>query len=44
MSRIADDFMRMAFVVSHDRWFLDRIHTHLIVFENDSVAKIYLGN
>ena len=31
-------------VVSHDRWFLDRICTHLIVFEGDSVAKMYLGN
>jgi ABC-type polysaccharide/polyol phosphate transport system ATPase subunit len=31
-------------VVSHDRWFLDSICTHLIVFEGDSQAKMYLGN
>jgi ATPase subunit of ABC transporter with duplicated ATPase domains len=30
--------------VSHDRWFLDRICTHLIVFEGDSAAKMYIGN
>jgi sulfate-transporting ATPase len=33
-----------ALVVSHDRWFLDRIWTHLIVFEGDSIAKMYIGN
>jgi ATPase subunit of ABC transporter with duplicated ATPase domains len=33
-----------ALVVSHDRWFLDCICTHLIVFEGDSVAKMYIGN
>ena len=39
-----DEFAGTALVVSHDRWFLDRICTHLIVFEGDSVAKMYLGN
>jgi ATPase subunit of ABC transporter with duplicated ATPase domains len=34
----------VALVVSHDRWFLDRICTHLVVFEEDSVAKMYIGN
>jgi sulfate-transporting ATPase len=39
-----EEFAGTALVVSHDRWFLDRICTHLIVFEDDSVAKMYLGN
>ncbi len=39
-----DEFAGTALVVSHDRWFLDRICTHLIVFEGDSQAKMYLGN
>jgi translation initiation factor RLI1 len=38
------EFAGVALVVSHDRWFLDRICTHLIVFEGDAVAKMYLGN
>ncbi|GMV34636.1 MAG: energy-dependent translational throttle protein EttA [Chloroflexota bacterium] len=38
------EFAGTALVVSHDRWFLDRICTHLIVFEDDSIAKMYLGN
>jgi len=39
-----EEFAGTAIVVSHDRWFLDRICTHLIVFEGDSVAKMYIGN
>ena len=39
-----EEFAGTAIVVSHDRWFLDRICTHLIVFEGDSTAKMYLGN
>src|SRR5512143_3561872 len=39
-----DDFAGTAMVVSHDRWFLDRICTHLVVFEGESIAKMYLGN
>ncbi|GIK08038.1 MAG TPA: energy-dependent translational throttle protein EttA [Anaerolineales bacterium] len=38
------EFAGVALVVSHDRWFLDRICTHLIVFEDDSQAKMYIGN
>ena len=38
------EFAGTALVVSHDRWFLDRICTHLIVFEGDSQAKMYIGN
>lgn len=39
-----EEFAGTALVVSHDRWFLDRICTHLVVFEGDSVAKMYVGN
>ncbi len=39
-----DEFAGTALVVSHDRWFLDRICTHIIAFEGDSQAKMYLGN
>jgi len=39
-----EEFAGVAIVVSHDRWFLDRICTHIIAFEGDSVAKMYLGN
>jgi ATP-binding cassette ChvD family protein len=39
-----NEFAGVALVVSHDRWFLDRICTHLIVYEGDSVAKMYIGN
>src|SRR5215216_3961484 len=39
-----DEFAGTAMVVSHDRWFLDRICTHIVAFEGDSQAKMYLGN
>jgi sulfate-transporting ATPase len=39
-----EEFAGCAVVVSHDRWFLDRICTHIIAFEGDSQAKMYLGN
>jgi len=39
-----EEFAGVVVVVSHDRWFLDRICTHIIAFEGDSVAKMYLGN
>ena len=38
------EFAGTALVVSHDRWFLDRICTHLIVFEDDSQATMHIGN
>jgi ATPase subunit of ABC transporter with duplicated ATPase domains len=31
-------------VISHDRWFLDRIATHVLAFEGDSEARWYEGN
>jgi len=39
-----ENFAGCAVVVSHDRWFLDRITTHILVFEGDSQAHLYLGN
>lgn len=39
-----EEFAGCVIVVSHDRWFLDRICTHIIAFEGDSIAKMYLGN
>ena len=31
-------------VISHDRWFLDRICTHLLIFEGDSKVNFFTGN
>jgi ATP-binding cassette ChvD family protein len=39
-----EEFAGVVVVVSHDRWFLDRICTHIVSFEGDSQAKMYLGN
>ncbi|THB64716.1 MAG: energy-dependent translational throttle protein EttA [Spirochaetaceae bacterium] len=33
-----DNFAGSAMVISHDRWFLDRVGTHLLVFEDDGVV------
>ena len=39
-----DDFAGCAVVVSHDRWFLDRICTHILSFEGDSKVVFYEGS
>ncbi len=39
-----EDFAGCAVVVSHDRWFLDRICTHILAFEGESTARLFLGN
>ena len=39
-----DDFAGSAIVVSHDRWFLDRICTHILAFEEDGAVRWSLGN
>jgi energy-dependent translational throttle protein EttA len=31
-------------VISHDRWFLDRIATHILAFEGDSQVRFFQGN
>lgn len=38
------DFAGCAVVISHDRYFLDRVCTHILAFEGDSVTKWYEGN
>ena len=39
-----DDFAGSAIVVSHDRWFLDRICTHILAFEEDGGVRWFVGN
>jgi energy-dependent translational throttle protein EttA len=39
-----ENFAGCAVVVSHDRWFLDRICTHILAFEGDSQARLFMGN
>jgi sulfate-transporting ATPase len=38
------DFAGCVVVISHDRWFLDRVATHLLVFEGDSRVRWFEGN
>ncbi len=38
------NFAGCAVVVSHDRWFLDRIATHILAFEGDSNVVWFNGN
>ena len=38
------DFAGCAVVISHDRWFLDRIATHILAFEGDSRVVWFEGN
>ena len=39
-----ENFAGCAVVVSHDRWFLDRIATHILAFEGDSQVYFFEGN
>jgi ATPase subunit of ABC transporter with duplicated ATPase domains len=39
-----DAFPGCAVVISHDRWFLDRIATHVLAFEGDSLVRWFEGN
>ncbi len=39
-----DSFPGCAVVISHDRWFLDRIATHILAFEGDSQVRFFEGN
>lgn len=38
------NFPGCVFVISHDRWFLDRIATHILAYEGDSKVEFYYGN
>jgi ATPase subunit of ABC transporter with duplicated ATPase domains len=39
-----DQFAGCAVVISHDRWFLDRVATHILAFEGDSQVKYFEGS
>jgi sulfate-transporting ATPase len=38
------EFAGSVLVISHDRWFLDRIATHILAFEGDSHVEFFVGN
>jgi len=38
------DFAGCAVIISHDRWFLDRVATHILAFEGDSHVEWFAGN
>ncbi len=39
-----EDFAGCAVIISHDRWFLDRIATHILAFEGESQVYWFEGN
>jgi ATPase subunit of ABC transporter with duplicated ATPase domains len=39
-----EQFAGCAIVISHDRWFLDRIATHILAFEGESKVNFFDGN
>ena len=39
-----ENFAGCAVIISHDRWFLDRIATHILAFEGDSHVEWFEGN
>lgn len=39
-----DDFAGCAVIISHDRWFLDRVATHILAFEGDSTVYYFEGS
>ncbi|MEX0757471.1 MAG: energy-dependent translational throttle protein EttA, partial [Acidimicrobiia bacterium] len=39
-----EDFPGCVIVISHDRWFLDRIATHILAFEGNSAVRFFPGN
>lgn len=44
LERALEDFAGCAVIISHDRWFLDRIATHILAFEGDSRVEWFEGN
>jgi len=44
LEQALENFAGCAIVVSHDRWFLDRICTHILAFSGESQAHLFLGN
>jgi len=39
-----ENFGGCAIIISHDRWFLDRVATHILAFEGDSQARWFIGS
>jgi len=39
-----ENFAGCAVIISHDRWFLDRVATHILAFEGDSQVRFFNGN
>lgn len=39
-----ENFAGCAVVVSHDRWFLDRISTHILALGHEGKPRLFLGN
>ena len=39
-----ENFAGCVLVISHDRWFIDRLATHILAFEDDAVVKFFEGN
>ncbi|MDP2136872.1 MAG: energy-dependent translational throttle protein EttA, partial [Candidatus Didemnitutus sp.] len=39
-----ETFAGCAVIISHDRWFLDRVATHIMAFEGDSYVHVFAGN
>jgi energy-dependent translational throttle protein EttA len=44
LEEAVDNFAGCAIVVSHDRWFLDRVVTHILAFEGNSQVRFFEGN
>ena len=44
MEEAMENFAGCVVVISHDRWFLDRIATHILAFEGDSQVRFFQGN
>jgi ATP-binding cassette ChvD family protein len=44
LEEAVDNFAGCALIVSHDRWFLDRVATHILAFEGDSQVSWFEGN
>jgi ATPase subunit of ABC transporter with duplicated ATPase domains len=39
-----EEFAGCAMIISHDRWFLDRVATHILAIEDDGVVRWFVGN
>ncbi len=44
MQQQLQDFTGTAVIISHDRWFLDRLCTHILAFEGDGKVFMFEGN